>query len=103
MIDRYIHTIHTTNDYFKDEFNEIENKFNQLNSKINKLDYNTICAEQENKKEIYEKINKIEFEINSKIDDIQDKITYIDDKSLIDEKAKKQEKLNKLIFISRFI
>jgi UDP-N-acetylmuramate-alanine ligase len=100
MIDRYIHTIHTTNDYFKDEFNEIEKKFNQLNSKINKLDYNTICAEQENKKEIYENINKIEFEINSKIDDI---ITYIDDKSLIDEKAKKQEKLNKLIFISRFI
>lgn len=82
---------------------KLKNKFNQLNSKINKLDYNTIFAEQENKKEIYEKINKIEYEINSKIDDIQDKITYIDDKSLIDEKSKKQEKLSKLIFISRFI
>lgn len=92
MIDRYI-----AHEYVS----SIEKPINDLNEKINKLDIETILLENR----LNEKIdtiltvdNKCYIEGTSKkIDTLEEKIDSID------KKIEKKSKLEKLLFVSRFI
>lgn len=91
MIDRYI-----AHEYVS----SVENTINRLNEKINKLDLESVLLENR----LIEKIdsvltvdNKCYAEEPPKIDVLEEKIDNID------KKIEKKSKLEKLLFVSRFI